>query len=73
LLLGRFNGIVDDTVMQQFYDSHLYASKPALPKQFVFTCVNPRVCGSKAGIQMLQVHDQVCFLADQPIALFNRF
>jgi dienelactone hydrolase len=51
-----FDGVVDDAVMQSFYDTHLYAPKPALPENFTFTCVNPAVCGSRGGIALLQSH-----------------
>eukprot|EP00026_Physarum_polycephalum_P002438 Phypoly_transcript_02444.p1 GENE.Phypoly_transcript_02444~~Phypoly_transcript_02444.p1 ORF type:complete len:863 (+),score=95.22 Phypoly_transcript_02444:156-2744(+) len=48
-----FNGVVDDAVMQAFFDKAA-AAVPQVPTQFSIACMNPATFGSKAGINILQ-------------------
>ncbi|EGG15274.1 hypothetical protein DFA_10108 [Cavenderia fasciculata] len=50
-----FNGVVDDAIMQAFFNENAQQGRPALPQQFVVTSLNPQNSGSRGGIQILQL------------------
>eukprot|EP01121_Diplochlamys_sp_Union-15-3_P019133 TRINITY_DN7129_c0_g1_i1.p1 TRINITY_DN7129_c0_g1~~TRINITY_DN7129_c0_g1_i1.p1 ORF type:complete len:874 (+),score=148.91 TRINITY_DN7129_c0_g1_i1:71-2692(+) len=51
-----FDGVVDDAVLQRFYDQHmLFPVLPDIPKSFEVRTLNPSSSGSRGGIQILQL------------------
>jgi hypothetical protein len=49
-----WGGVVDDDEMQSFFEAHLYNDVPSLPEKFSFVCMNPRFCGSRGGLKVIQ-------------------
>ncbi|GAM18816.1 hypothetical protein SAMD00019534_019910 [Acytostelium subglobosum LB1] len=50
-----FNGVVDDAIMQAFFNIHVKSDIPALQTQFDVTTLNPASSGSKGGINIVQL------------------
>eukprot|EP01133_Synstelium_polycarpum_P013893 gene13893-16389_t len=50
-----FNGVVDDAIMQSFFNQHVQSAIPTLPSTFIVTTLNPASSGSRGGIQILQL------------------
>jgi len=50
-----FDGVVDDDIMQNFFNAHLSDTLPALPEQFVVVTLNPATSEGKGGLRILQL------------------
>eukprot|EP00026_Physarum_polycephalum_P007962 Phypoly_transcript_08035.p1 GENE.Phypoly_transcript_08035~~Phypoly_transcript_08035.p1 ORF type:complete len:482 (+),score=53.17 Phypoly_transcript_08035:136-1446(+) len=50
-----FNGVVDDPILQKFFNEHYSLTLPPLPSNFTIVTLNPATTGSKGGIQILQL------------------
>jgi len=49
-----FNGVVDDDIMQAFFNKYVEAGIPTLPSTFLITTLNPGSFEGKGGISILQ-------------------
>jgi len=50
-----WGGVVDDSVMQSFFDRHLNNQLPPLPESFIVTTLNPSTSEGRGGISILQL------------------
>eukprot|EP01112_Ceratiomyxa_fruticulosa_P022069 TRINITY_DN7980_c1_g1_i1.p1 TRINITY_DN7980_c1_g1~~TRINITY_DN7980_c1_g1_i1.p1 ORF type:complete len:875 (+),score=198.67 TRINITY_DN7980_c1_g1_i1:181-2805(+) len=49
-----FNGVVDDAIMQAFFNQHILNNLPPLPQTFVVTTMNPGTSEGRGGVKILQ-------------------